>query len=137
MTIQQTYIMLKPDAIQAGIVGAIITRIENKGYQIKKAQLMELDPATVKDHYAHLIDKPFYPKLEAYILSGPVFAMVVEGDEVIEGMRRLMGPTDSLQAAPGTIRGDFGRDVTYNIIHGSDSVEAAEIEIQRFFGTEN
>lgn len=134
MTVQQTYIMLKPDATKTGKMGKIISRIEEKGYCITRAQLMTLTPELVREHYAHLLEKPFYPKLEAYILSGPVFAMVVEGEEVIEGMRRLMGPTDSTQANPGTIRGDFGTNVTYNVIHGSDSLEAAEVEIQRFFG---
>lgn len=134
MTVQQTYIMLKPDATKTGKMGKIISRIEEKGYRITRAQLMTLTPELVREHYAHLLEKPFYPKLEAYILSGPVFAMVVEGEEVIEGMRRLMGPTDSTQANPGTIRGDFGTNVTYNVIHGSDSLEAAEVEIKRFFG---
>ncbi|XJS10835.1 nucleoside-diphosphate kinase [Aerococcaceae bacterium WGS1372] len=134
MTIQQTYIMIKPDAVLSGKVGRIISRIEDKGYRTIQAKLMTLTADLVKEHYAHLLDKPFFPKLEAYILSGPVFAMVVEGECVIEGMRRLMGPTNALEANPGTIRGDFGKDVTYNAIHGSDSIESAEIEIKRFFG---
>lgn len=134
MTIEHTFIMIKPDAIKAGKIGKIISRIEDKGYRIQQAELMTLTPGVVRDHYAHLLDKVFYPKLEAYILSGPVLAMVIEGESAIEGMRRLMGPTNSLEASPGSIRGDFGTDVTYNAIHGSDSATSAEIEIRRFFG---
>lgn len=134
MTVQQTYIMLKPDCIKRGLMGDVISRIENKGYQITRAQLMTLDAPTVASHYAHLIEQPFYPKLEAYMLSGPVFGMVLEGEDVIRGMRTMMGPTNVFEAAPGTIRGDYATDVTYNLIHGSDSCETAQAEIDRFFG---
>lgn len=95
MSIERTFIMIKPDAIKAGKIGKIISRIEDKGYRIQQAELMTLTPDVVRDHYAHLLDKVFYPKLEAYILSGPVLAMVIEGESAIEGMRRLMGPTNS------------------------------------------
>lgn len=135
MTVEQTYIMLKPDAIRRHLMGNIITRIEQKGYLIVQAKLMELDKDIVANHYAHLVDQPFYPKLESYMLSGPVFGMVVEGEQVIQGMRAMMGPTDVFQAPTGTIRGDFATDVTYNLIHGSDSPESAKEEINRFFGS--
>ncbi|HBY90754.1 nucleoside-diphosphate kinase [Ruoffia sp. FAM 24228] len=134
MTVERTYIMLKPDAIQRQLMGEIISRIERKGYQIVQAKLMNLDSKTIANHYAHLLEQNFYPKLEAYMLSGSVFAMIVEGEEAIQGMRSLMGPTNVFEAMPGTIRGDFATDLTYNTIHGSDSPEAAEIEIKRFFG---
>ena len=134
MAVEQTYIMLKPDAIQRQLMGEIISRIERKGYQILQAKLMNLDSKTIANHYVHLLEQNFYPKLEAYMLSGPVFAMIVEGEETIQGMRTLMGPTNIFEAMPGTIRGDFATDLTYNTIHGSDSPEAAEIEIKRFFG---
>lgn len=134
MTVQETYIMLKPDCIKRGLMGAVISRIEKKGYHIRRAKLMTLDVPIVAEHYAHLTDKPFYPKLESYMLSGPVFGMVLEGEDVIQGMRVLMGPTNVFEALPGTIRGDYATDVTYNIIHGSDTPETAEAEIKRFFG---
>lgn len=134
MAVEQTYIMLKPDAIQRQLMGEIISRIERKGYQILQAKLMDLDSEIIANHYAHLLEQNFYPKLEAYMLSGPVFAMIVEGEEAIQGMRTLMGPTNVFEAMPGTIRGDFATDLTYNTIHGSDSPEAAEVEIKQFFG---
>lgn len=134
MTVQQTYIMLKPDAVERRLVGEIISRIEDKGYSIIQAKLMTLTKDVIADHYAHLTDQPFYPKLENYMLSGPVFGLVVEGEEAIQGMRSMMGPTNVFDAAPGTIRGDFATDLTYNVIHGSDSLESADIEIRRFFG---
>lgn len=134
MLAQQTYIMLKPDALKRQLLGEIITRIEKKGYQIVQAKLMQLDAPLIAEHYAHLLDQTFYPKLETYLLSGPIFAMIVEGPDAIQGMRNMMGPTNVFEAAPGTIRGDYATDVTYNLIHGSDSVENAAIEIARFFG---
>ena len=130
---QQTYIMLKPDCLKRGLMGEVISRIEKKGYRIVQAKLMTLDASIIAEHYAHLIDKPFYPRLEQFMLSGPVFGMVVEGEEVIQGMRAMMGPTNVFEAAPGTIRGDYVTDVTYNLIHGSDSPETAKVEINRFF----
>lgn len=134
MTVQQTYIMLKPDCVKRGLIGNVVSRIEQKGYRIIQAKLMTLDAPIIAAHYAHLIDKPFYPKLERYMLSGPVFGMILEGEEVIQGMRAMMGPTNVFEAAPGTIRGDFATNVTYNLIHGSDAVETAVEEIERFFG---
>lgn len=133
MTIQQTYIMLKPDAIQRGLMGEIISRIEVKGYQIVQAKMMTLNKEIIAQHYAHLVDKDFYPKLEAFMLSGPVLAMLVEGEEAIQGMRNMMGSTNVFEAPAGTIRGDYATDVTYNLIHGSDSVDNAKLEIERFF----
>ena len=130
---QQTYIMLKPDCLKRGLMGEVISRIEKKGYRMVQAKLMTLDASIIAEHYAHLIDKPFYPRLEQFMLSGPVFGMVVEGEEVIQGMRAMMGPTNVFEAAPGTIRGDYVTDVTYNLIHGSDSPETAKVEINRFF----
>ena len=134
MLTQQAYIMLKPDALKRQLLGEIITRIEKKGYRIVQAKLMTLDAPIIAEHYAHLTDQPFYPKLERYMLSGPVFGMVLEGEDVIRGIRAMMGPTNVFEAAPGTIRGDYATDVTYNLIHGSDTPETAEAEIKRFFG---
>lgn len=134
MVNEKTYIMLKPDAVKRHLIGEIVSRIEKKGYQITQAKLMTLDKKVIAEHYAHLLHKPFYPNLEAYMTSGPVFGMVVEGENVIAGMRQLMGPTNVYEALPGTIRGDYANNTTENIIHGSDCKEAATIEIKRFFG---
>lgn len=132
---QKTFIMLKPDVLKRGLMGAIISRIEDQDYFIERAQVMELDKQMVAHHYAHLLNEDFYPELESYMLSGPVFAMVVTGDNVIDGMRKIIGATDPLDAAPHTIRADFARNVTENAIHGSDTEENAAIEITRFFNS--
>lgn len=134
MTNEKTYIMLKPDAVKRHLIGEIVSRIERKGYHITQARLMTLDKDVIADHYTHLLDKPFYPSLEDFMTSGPVFGMVVEGENVIAGMRQLMGPTNVYEALPGTIRGDYANNMTENMIHGSDSEETAAIEIERFFG---
>lgn len=126
--------MLKPDALKRGLMGEIIARIEKKGYKIAAAKTMQLDAEILKEHYAHLTDKPFFPELVDYMTSGPVLAMIVEGQDVVLGMRILMGATKFEEAAPGTIRGDYAFCTTENLIHGSDSKENAEIEIKRFFG---
>ena len=131
---ERTYIMLKPDALQRGLSGEIIARIERKGYRITHLKTMLLDEPILREHYAHIADKPFFPPTVDYMTSGPVVAMVVEGENAVAGMRTLMGPTKNENAMPGTIRGDFASSTTFNIIHGSDSPENAEIEIRRFFG---
>ncbi|MCX4266143.1 MAG: nucleoside-diphosphate kinase [Firmicutes bacterium] len=130
---ERTYIMLKPDALKRGVAGEIISRIERKGYKIVEAKTMQLGEEILKEHYAHIADKPFFPELVEYMTSGPVLAMIVEGPDVVLGMRILMGATKFEEAAPGTIRGDYAFCTTENLIHGSDSVENAEIEIKRFF----
>ena len=122
---ERTYIMLKPDALQRGIAGEILARIERKGYRITRMKTMQLDEPILREHYAHIADKPFFPS---------TVAMIVEGENVIQGMRTLMGPTRNEDALPGTIRGDFASSTTYNVIHGSDAPESAEAEIRRFFG---
>jgi nucleoside-diphosphate kinase len=130
---EKTYIMTKPDAYKRKILGKIISRIEDKGYNIVKMQMMTLTEEQLKEHYAHIADRPFFKDILAFMTSAPVVAMVVEGNEVVKGMRILMGPTQWYDALPGTIRGDFCNFTGENIIHGSDSVENAEIEIKRFF----
>ncbi|MDO5548415.1 MAG: nucleoside-diphosphate kinase [Eubacteriales bacterium] len=131
--VQQTYIMLKPDALQRGLAGEILSRIEKKGYHLVRCDLRMLDEAILREHYAHIADKPFFPDMLEYMMSGPVLAMVVEGENAIKGMRILMGATKFEDAAAGTIRGDYGSSTTKNLIHGSDSEETAAIEIKRFF----
>lgn len=131
---ERTYIMLKPDALKRGVAGEIISRIERKGYKIAEAKTIMLTEEVLKEHYAHIADKPFFPEVVEYMVSGPVLAMIVEGPDVVQGMRILMGATKWEEAAPGTIRGDYAFCTSENLIHGSDSVENAEIEIKRFFG---
>lgn len=130
---EQTYIMLKPDAYQRKLLGKIISRIEEKGFIISRMEMRTLDEKIIKEHYSHMLDKPFFPEILSFMTSGPVVAMIVEGNDVIQGMRKIMGVTNWLEAEPGTIRGDFANDVMFNLIHGSDSVETAQIEIKRFF----
>lgn len=131
---ERTYIMLKPDAVERKLAGRIIERIESKGYSITAIKVMNLNEHVLREHYAHVADKPFYPHMERYMMSGPVWAMIVEGENVIQGMRKLIGATKFEDALAGTIRGDFAKSTTENVIHGSDSLENAEIEIKRFFG---
>jgi nucleoside-diphosphate kinase len=130
---ETTFIMLKPDAIKRRLAGEIIARIESKGYQILEIKSMMLTREILRIHYGHLIDKPFYPEIEDFMMSGPVWSMIVEGEGAIAGMRAMMGPTKIEDAPAGTIRGDYAFSTSENIIHGSDSPESAAIEIQRFF----
>ena len=134
MAIERTYIMLKPDCIKRGLMGEVISRIERKNYKIVDAKMMTLDEPILREHYAHIADKPFFPEIVTYMTSGPVLAMIVEGDNAVKGMRIIMGATKFEEAAAGTIRGDYAFCTSENLIHGSDSVENAEIEIKRFFG---
>ena len=134
MSIEKTYIMLKPDCVKRGLIGEVISRIERKGYKIVDAKMMNLDEAILKDHYAHLADKPFFPNIVEYMTSGPVLGMIVDGESAVQGMRIIMGATKFEEATAGTIRGDFAHSTSENLIHGSDSLENAEIEIKRFFG---
>ncbi|MCL2540451.1 MAG: nucleoside-diphosphate kinase [Firmicutes bacterium] len=131
---ERTYIMIKPDAIKRGLMGEIITRIEHHGYKITNAKMFNMTEEVLNEHYSHIMSRSFYPEIVAYMQGGPVLGMVVEGKRVIEGMRILMGATKYLEAAPGTIRGDYSFMDGENLIHGSDSAENAEIEIKRFFG---
>ena len=133
MAMERTYIMLKPDCIKRGLMGEVIARIEKKGYRITDAKMMNLDEAILREHYAHIADRPFFPEIVAYMTSGPVFGMVVEGENAVKGMRILMGATKPKTVPAGTIRGDYAFSTGENIIHGSDSVENGEIEIKRFF----
>lgn len=133
MAIEKTYIMLKPDCIKRGLMGEVISRIERKGYRIVNAKMMHLDEAILKEHYAHIADKPFFPGIVDYMTSGPVFGMIVEGENAVKGMRIIMGATKFEEATAGTIRGDYAFSTAENIIHGSDSLETAAAEIKRFF----
>ena len=132
---ERTYVMLKPDAYNRKLMGEIIKRIEQKNFVITDMKMFNLSKKILSEHYANVIDKPFYPNLEKMMMSGPVVGMIVEGENVVKGMLILRGPTNWLEAMPGTIRGDFANNTTYNLMHSSDSIENAEIEIERFFGS--
>ncbi|RHZ68238.1 hypothetical protein Glove_296g37 [Diversispora epigaea] len=133
MSLEKTYIMVKPDGVERGLVGEIIKRFENKGYQLVAIQQFETNKDILNQHYEDLKEKPFFPKLLNYMLSGPVVGMVWQGKDVVKTGRKLLGETDPLKSAPGTIRGDFCIDVGHNICHGSDSVKSAEREICLWF----
>ena len=131
---QRTLVLLKPDAVRRGLIGEIIGRIERKaGWTISALELRELDQDTLEQHYGEHKGKPFYEPLMGFMQSGPVVAMVVEGERVIEGLRTITGPTDPIAAAPGSIRGDYGTIVRENLIHASDSDESAIRELKIFF----
>ncbi len=134
MTVEKTFIMIKPDAVRARRAGEIIARIERTGLEIERMEKCMLDEEAVKVHYAHLADKPFFGNIVSFMTSGPVVKMVVSGPSAIKKMRTLMGVTDPVEAAPGTIRGDYAVDVNSNVIHGSDGPDTAKAEIERFFG---
>jgi nucleoside-diphosphate kinase len=130
---QRTLVLLKPDAIHRGLAGEIITRLERKGLKFVGMKMLHVSTELARRHYAAHVDKPFYPRLESFITSIPIVAMVVEGENAVEFVRALMGATNPLKAAPGTIRGDLAISIGPNLIHGSDSEEAARKEIALFF----
>ncbi len=126
-------IIIKPDGLQARVAGKIISKFEDAGFTIENMKLTKIDEGLASAHYKDHIKKDFFGPLLRYITSGPVIIMVVSGVDTINRARNLMGPTDSRKAPKGTIRGDFGKDITINVIHGSDSTESAEREIGLFF----
>lgn len=131
---QRTLVLLKPDAVRRGLVGEILSRVERKAdWSITVMELRTLDRPVLEQHYAEHVGRPFYEPLMEFMSSGPVVALVVEGERVVEGVRALAGPTDPIAAQPGSIRGDFGTIVRENLIHASDSEESAEREIKIFF----
>ena len=133
---QQTLILLKPDAVRGRFCGKVITRFEGSGFRIAGCKMIQLDPKILREHYAHVADKPFYPEIETFMSSSPVVAMVIEGDNVVEKVREMLGVTDSRKAATGTIRKELGTDMMVNVAHASDSAETAEREVKRFFKDE-
>ena len=130
---QRTLVLLKPDAVRRGLVGAIVSRFEDRGLRIVAMEQRTIDPETADRHYAEHVEKGFYPPLRAFVTSGPSVALVVEGDEAIEVVRLLNGATDGRKAAPGTIRGDYSLSNRENLVHGSDSTESAAREIAFWF----
>lgn len=130
---EQSFVIIKPDAMQKRLVGRIIQRLEEKNLIIKEMKLMELSREKVEEHYQHLKEKNFFEDLVSFMISSPVICMVLEGEEAIQVIRKMVGATNALEAAPGTIRGDFGGSGSHNVIHASDSQESARVEIERFF----
>lgn len=134
MAVEHTFIMVKPDGVSRGLVGEVVSRFEQKGLTLEKIRGLTITEELARTHYAEHVDKPFFPDLLAFITSGPVVAMEWSGEGAIASCRTLMGATNPADATPGTIRGDFGLEVTENIVHGSDGPESAERELGIFFG---
>ena len=130
---EKTLIIFKPDCMQGRHVGNVLDRFEREGFTILGCKMDRLAPALLREHYAHVADRPFYPELERFMSSAPVILLALGGADVVRRVRELLGPTDSRKAAKGTIRGDFGTDVTVNVAHASDSDENGAVEIARFF----
>ena len=129
----RTLVLCKPDAVERGLVGEVLGRLERKGLKLVALELRQLDEATAKQHYAEHDGKPFFGELVEFITSGPLVAMVLEGDEAIKAARQVIGATNPLEATTGSIRGDFAVAVGQNMVHGSDSAESAEREANLFF----
>ena len=130
---ERSLVLIKPDAMHTGLGGAIISRLEGQGLKVVAVKMLHMDRAMAERHYAVHEDKPFFENLVNYITSAPVIALVFEGENAVESIRKAMGTTDPAKAEPGTIRADFGVDIQRNAVHGSDSVETAENEIELFF----
>jgi nucleoside-diphosphate kinase len=130
---ERTLVLLKPDAVQRGLLGEIITRFERKGLKLVGMKMMKLEDALLDEHYSHLNHLPFFGEIKKFMMLGPVIATCWVGVDCIETVRRLCGVTNAREAAPGTIRGDFGMSIQANLVHASDSVETAANEVPRFF----
>jgi nucleoside-diphosphate kinase len=130
---EQTLIIIKPDAVQRGLVGAVLSRFEQRGFSIVGMKMAKLSPELLKEHYAHIANKPFFPGIASFMSSSPVVVAVIEGREAVQVCRDMCGPTNARKAAPGTIRGDFSLSTQCNVIHASDSPETAKNEVARFF----
>jgi nucleoside-diphosphate kinase len=133
MAIERTFVMVKPDGVARGLVGEIVSRFEHKGLTLEDVRMLTFDEELARRHYAEHVEKGFFPELLSFIISGPVVAMAWSGESAVTVGRNLMGPTNPSEAPPGTIRGDFGIVVTENLVHGSDSPEAAARELAIFF----
>jgi nucleoside-diphosphate kinase len=130
---EKTLIILKPDCMERRLAGIVLSRFEAAGFDIESCKMTTLSASVLREHYAHVADKPFYPDIEAFMSSRPVIVAVLTGDNVIARVRELLGPTNSKLAPKGTIRGDYGTEMMRNVCHASDSPAAAEAEIRRFF----
>ena len=130
---EQSLVLLKPDTVQRGLIGELISRLEEKGLKVAGMKLMKVSDELAREHYEEHVEKDFFSDLFDFITSSPIVAMVVEGEQAISVIREMMGATNPFEAKPGTIRGDYGLDLTKNLIHGSDSAESAKREIGLFF----
>lgn len=133
---ERTFVMVKPDGVERGVVGEVVTRFERRGFRLCGMKAMRIDRALAERHYAEHVEKPFFPSLAAFITRGPVVAMVWEGQEAVTVARTMLGATDAAQAAPGTIRGDLSLSKEENIVHGSDGADSAAREITLFFAAD-
>jgi nucleoside-diphosphate kinase len=134
MALEQTLVLIKPDAVQRALAGEILARFEKRGLTLREAKLLTVDRSLAEEHYAEHAEKPFYGELVSFITSGPTLALVLEGEGAIAVVRTTMGATNPADAGPGTIRGDFALSMPDNLVHGSDSSESAEHEIALWFG---
>ena len=135
--VERTFVMVKPDGVQRGLIGEIISRFEDRGLKLVGGKFMQIDDELAREHYAEHVDRPFFEDLKSFITADPVFAMVWEGQDAVAQVRTMMGETDPADSAPGTIRGDFGLDLGRNVVHGSDTEPgSAEREIELFFDDE-
>ena len=133
---QKTFVIYKPDCMEKRHVGSVLARFEAAGFDVIGCKMSRLAPALLREHYAHVADKPFYPEIENFMASRPVIMMALQGKDIVQRVRDLLGPTDSRKAAKGTIRGDFGTEMMKNVVHASDSDENAKAELARFFKPE-
>lgn len=134
MSLETTLILFKPDAVAKRLTGQVLARFEAAGLRIRGIRMLRFEDALLREHYAHIADKPFFPDVRAFMQQTPIIALAMEGEDAIARVRTLLGPTDSRLAEKGTIRGDLGVDKMVNVCHASDSVEAAAAEVRRFFG---
>jgi nucleoside-diphosphate kinase len=130
---ETTLILLKPDCVTKGHCGEVLQRFEKAGFRIRGCKMMRLGSGILREHYAHIAAKPFFHEVETFMQSSPVIAIALAADRVVEKVRALVGPTDARKAPAGTIRGDFGVDVMVNVVHASDSLDTARVELVRFF----
>jgi nucleoside-diphosphate kinase len=133
MAEQSTLLIVKPDAVRRGLIGEVLSRVEREGLRIEAMRMMQIDRELAERHYAEHSEKPFFGELVEFITSGPVVVAILRGEDAIAVLRRLMGTTDPAKADRGTIRGDFGTEITHNLVHGSDSEESAARELALFF----
>ncbi len=134
MAVESTLLIVKPDAVQRGLIGEVLRRVEAKGLRLAELRMITIERVTAEEHYGEHREKPFFDELVEFIGSGPVVVARVEGERAVPVLRSLIGPTDPALAPPGTIRGDYGLIITENLVHGSDSNESAERELKLFFG---
>ena len=132
--VERSLVFIKPDGVQRKLVGRIIARFEDKGFNLEQLSLVNMSSDLVDKHYIEHVEKPFFPNLKKYIMSGPIIVMVLEGEGVITHIRKMVGATNPIEAEQGTIRADYALNTSFNIIHASDSTESAEREIKNFFG---